>query len=153
MKTIILMTAMFLTVAFANPAAAGRTFYYGYILADETARPAGDKLIVDGKGEGISSLGRFTLTYQLLLDFVANRATGKQQLTFQNGDVLNTDTRAIGEFPFHNIGVWKEVVSIRSDQSGTGRFAGVVGEFSIDRAVDLSTGKTFGTFKGDFVKP
>ena len=153
MKTIILMTAVFLSLASAHPAAAGRIFYYGYILADETAVPMGDKLIVYGNGEGISSLGRFTFTYRVELDFVTNRATGTQQLTFQNGDVLNTDTRGIGEPPFHNNAVVKELASIRSDRSGTGRFAGVVGEFSIERTVDLATGKTFGTFKGDLVKP
>ncbi len=153
MKTIILMTAMFLALAFAHPAAAGRIFYYGYILADETGQFVGDKIIVNGTGEGTSSLGRFTVTYRAELDFVTNRSTGTQQLTFQNGDVLNTDTRGIGQPPFHNMAVVNELASIRSDRSGTGRFAGVVGEFSIDRTVDLATGKTFGTFKGDLVKP
>ena len=58
MKTIILMTMMLLTVAFARLASAQElTIFNGYTVAVETAQIVGDELLIDGSGNGNSTLG------------------------------------------------------------------------------------------------
>ena len=64
MKQFILATVMLLTVAFARPAGADvTTLFSGYIVWTETAQVVDDKLLIDGSGDGNSTLGTFTYTF------------------------------------------------------------------------------------------
>ncbi len=58
------MTAMFLTVAFARPAAAEDklVLFSGFLAAVETVQFVGDQIIEDGSGSGYSTLGSYRCT-------------------------------------------------------------------------------------------
>jgi hypothetical protein len=151
MKTISLVAAMFLTVAFARPAAADKlTLFQGYIVADETAQFVGDKIIVDGNGSGNSTLGKFTIIYHFKVNPTTGRGNGSSHLTFANGDTWTTNSVGLGD----NTGVdaVASITELHFVTQATGRFADAVGDFRLERMLDQATGKTSGSFKGEFLK-
>ncbi len=148
MKTIILVTAMFLTVVFARPVSAQLTLFDGYTTAVETAQFIGDKVVIDGNGSGNSTLGTFSFTYHVELDPVFGRGVEKMQFTFDNGDTWCSNGLGLGES--EGLGALSRVTELGFIRKATGRFAGVPGNFVIERIVDQATGITSGAFHGQF---
>jgi hypothetical protein len=151
MKTIILVTAMFLTAAFAGPVAADKlTLFSGYIVWVETAQFVDDKLLIDGSGDGNSTLGTFTYTFHFDVNLVTGVGIGTAQLTFANGDTWSTTSRAKGDDT--GVGAVVEVNELHRVKTATGQFAGQIGDFSIHRMVDNRTGNSRASFHGEFLK-
>jgi FlaG/FlaF family flagellin (archaellin) len=147
MKTITLMTAMFLTVAFAVPLAATTPANVrGYILATETSHPVGTTLLVDGSGSGSYTFGAFAVTYHARVDLTTGSARGSAQFTSPEGDTLSATF--FGKAA--DTGIVREVyiTELYTVTGGTGVFAGATGNFTVERLLDQAAGKTSGWFNG-----
>jgi hypothetical protein len=148
MRTIILVTAMFLTAAFAQPAPAAKlTLFSGYIVWTESAQFVDGKVLIDGSGDGNSTLGKFTYTFHFDVNAVTGLGRGTAQLTFANGDTWSTASHAFGIFT--GLGDVAEVNELHHVKTATGHFAGQVGDFVINRMVDNVTGNSRASFHGE----
>lgn len=152
MKTIILMTAMFLTVAFAGSVAAADklVLFNGFYTVVETSQLVDDKVIIDGTGHGNSSLGKFQITYHDEIDTMTGKGEGSSKLTFHNGDTFCASTVETNDIT--GVDAINVVTKLHFQTSGTGRFASGLGDFSAEHMVDIATGETFASFKGEFLK-
>lgn len=151
MKKIILMTAMFLTMAFGRLATADvLTLFSGYIVWAETAQVVGDKVLIDGSGDGNSTLGTFTYTFHFDVNLVTGVGIGTARLIFANGDTWSTTSRAKGDET--GVGAVVEVNELHRVKTATGRFAGQAGDFIINRMVDNVTGNSRASFHGEFLR-
>jgi hypothetical protein len=139
---------MFLTAVLARPAAADKlTLFSGYIVWTESAQFVGDKILIDGSGDGNSTLGKFTYTFHFDVNPTTGIGKGTAQLTFANGDTWSTTSYAIGNFT--GLGDVAEVTEIHRVKTATGHFAGRVGDFIINRMVDNVTGNSRASFHGE----
>jgi hypothetical protein len=153
MKTISLLAAMFVAVAFASPAvAAEQVPFKGSLAAVETDVVQGGTLIVDGSGVGnATELGRYTMTFHVEVDLGTLIGVGTLTFVAVNGDTLSASFIGQGTpTPDPNIFILEEVATITG---GTGRFAGATGGFTIERVIDLSTGISSGSFTGTISGP
>lgn len=151
MKTIILMAAIFLTAAVARPVIADDlTLFDGYLSGTETAQFIDGKLIVDGSGTGTSTLGTFTYTYHFNVDPVIGKGVGTSKFTFANGDTWSNSLIGGGEFT--GLAAISRVTELGFVKKATGQFAGVPGNFIIERYTDQAAGTTSGAFHGQFLK-
>jgi hypothetical protein len=101
---------------------------------------------------GIATLvGRFSFTYQITVNLADGTGTGSAQLTASNGDSIYTTIAGSSE-PSGTPGVNK-ITEINTITGGTGRFAGAVGSFTVERLVSLATGFTSGSFHGTMTSP
>jgi hypothetical protein len=159
MKTISLIAAMFLTAAFAGPAAeAGRIPFNGTIEASEINQFFGDPpfgFIVNAGGTATTTqLGQFTVAYSfvvLFIETVPNTAPGASCYiaAAANGDTIQTVST--GE-PFNTPD--PDVISIVETHTitgGSGRYAGAKGSFTLNRSLNLVTGATTGSFNGTII--
>jgi len=154
MKIIILITAVFLTMAFGHPATAGRlTFFDGYLIGTEVGVPQGDVIVVDGSGTGYSSLGSFSWTKHSEVSPVTGKGTGTFQIVFPNGDTWDSEGREQGDLPglSKKLIVISLVTEIQTITNATGRFANQPGDFTLQGMVDTSTSKYFGSIRGQFL--
>ena len=153
MKTVLYlqMTAVLLTVALAGPAAAGKPVpFHGSIQGIEIADVQFPRLFVDGSGSGRAThLGRFTVTYEVVVDLLAHETFGSYLFTAANGDSLATDITGLGT-PTENPDV-RSIVEVHTITGGTGRFAGATGSFIKTSLLNLVTGVTSGSFSGTIV--
>ena len=153
MKTVLYlqMTAVLLTVALAGPAAVGKPVpFHGSIQGLEIADVQFPRLFVDGSGSGRAThLGRFTVTYEVVVDFLTHETFGSYLFTAANGDSLATDITGLGT-PTENPDV-VSVVEVHTITGGTGRFAGATGNFIRTYSLNLVTGVTSGSFDGTIV--
>ena len=148
---------MLLTVAFARLASAQElTIFNGYTVAVETARVVGDKLLIDGSGNGNSTLGTFTFTYHFELSLLSKpgdgRGKGTAQLAFANGDTWCSKINALGiDTGVGGFGNGAYVTELHNVTKATGQFAGAVVQFTLERTVELATGNTSGSIRGNIV--
>jgi len=146
------IAALILTAGLAVPAAAQKQVpFNGAMQGREIDTPQGGPppttLLVDGSTRGIATLvGRFSFTYQLTVTLANGTATGSAQLIAVNGDSIFTTIVGQGQ-PTDTPGV-DQIVEINTITGGTGRFAGAVGSFTVERLVSLATGFTSGSFHG-----
>ena len=151
------IAALILTAGLAVPAAAQKKVpFNGAMQGREIDTPQGGPppttLSVDGRTQGIATLvGRFSFTYQLTVTLANGTATGSAQLIAVNGDSIFTTIVGQGQ-PTDTPGV-DQIVEINTITGGTGRFAGAVGSFTVERLVNLSTGFTSGSFHGTITSP
>ena len=151
MKTFILMTALALTLAFIRPAKADvLTLFSGFVVWTETAQFIDDHIVIDGSGDGNSTLGTFTYTFHAEVDPVTGQGKERAQVTFANGDTWKTT--GIGQGDNTGVGAVAHVTDIHQVKMATGQFAGQVGDFTVDRLVDLVTGNSRGSIHGEFIK-
>lgn len=148
------MAAMLVTLALAGPAAAKKQVpFQGSIQGveiDVVQPPA--TLSVDGSGAGIATqLGRFTVTYEVMVDLSDGSGVGSLQFIAANGDSIFTELLGQGT-PTGTPGI-SHIVEFNTITGGTGRFAGATGSFTMDRLVDLTTGFTSGSFNGTITSP
>jgi hypothetical protein len=160
-KRISLMTAIFLTVALVSSAVeAGVIRISGTIAGSESDAPfpnPAEGFYVNGSVTSTDTqLGPFTLFYTVPVDFaffgtppgntgatrlvVGDPANGDSILTWTLGN--NPGLCANGDF---------HVVSIETVIGGTGRYAGAIGSFTMDRCLNLATHETSGTISGTIV--
>ena len=154
MKTIILMTAMFLALAFAHPAAADKlVLFQGFYSAVDTVQPGPDgTLIVDGSGHGFSTLGKFEITFHFTVNLTTGKEKGTSHLTFKNGDTFDAELVGVGDIA--NVDAIQVVSEIHFQKSGTGRFASGIGDFTAEAMVDVAPANptVFASFRGEFLK-
>jgi hypothetical protein len=145
------MTAMFLTVALAGPAAAEKPVpFKGSVQAVETSDVQLPTLFVDAIGTGNAThLGRFALTYQVEVDIPTAAAIGSAHFIAANGDSVFTEFIGQGN-PTADPNV-SFIVEMDTITGGTGRFAGATGSFTVQRLLNLVTGITSGSFDGTIV--
>src|ERR1043166_2716980 len=86
------MTALFLTAAFAGPAAAGKALpFNGTFQAVEVYELESSTLFVHSSGVGNAShLGRFTLIHNFEVNLLTFIAVGAAQLTSADGSTILT---------------------------------------------------------------
>ena len=151
MKVIILITATFLMTAFGRPATADvLTLFSGYFVETSTARVVGDKIIIDGSGDGNSTLGTFTWTFHAEVDPATGIGKEKAKLTFANGDTWTTIGTGLGDIT--GVGAIAEVTELHRIKAATGQFAGQGGDLTIKRMIDEATGDSRCSFHGEFLK-
>jgi hypothetical protein len=144
------MTAMFLTVALAGPAAAEQQVpFKGSVQAVESYDIQFPTMFVDTTGSGEAThLGRFTVTWEFTVNLLNGAGIGSAHFIAANGDSVFTASLGQGD-PTETPGV-NRVVETHTITGGTGRFAGATGSFILERLVD-TTGITAGSFSGTIV--
>ncbi len=150
------ITAVFLTLALAAPAAATpgpdqQLPFKGtlQVLADfDVQFPT---LFVDATGSGTAThLGRFTATFQEEANLVTGQGIGSGHFIAANGDSVFTEF--IGQVsPTEDPDV-ALVVSTHTITGGTGRFEGASGSFTGHLLVNLVTGIGESSFDGTILK-
>ena len=157
-KTISLMTAIFLTVALVSSAVeAGRIRINGTIAGSESYAPFPDPaegFYVNGSVTSTDTqLGPFTEFYTAPVAFAfPGEDTGASRLIV--GDAANGDsilTCLIGNNPDLCANGDLHIVELATIMGGTGRYAGARGSFTVDRCVNFATGDTSGTISGTIV--
>ena len=152
-----LIAALILTAALAVPALAQKQVpFKGAMQGREIDTPQGGPppttLLVDGRTRGIATLvGQFSFTYQLTVTLANGTATGSGHLIAANGDSI--DTTIVGQGEPTDIPGVNRIVEINTITGGTGRFAGAVGSFTVERLLTVATGFTSGSFHGTMTSP
>lgn len=158
MKTSFLpMATIFFTIALAGPVAADQHIpFSGSLCGQETDVPHGSPpavLLADGSVKGVATrLGVFTLTYKVTVKLADGSGTGAGQLIAANGDSISATTVGQGN-PVPDTPGLNRIVEIYTITSGTGRFMGAKGSFTVVRLVDLPGGSTAGSVHGIITVP
>ena len=154
MKTTIylLMAAMLLTAALAVPAAAQHPIpFKGSLQGQEADTGEFPIITANGSTTGIATVvGKFSFTYQLTINLLTAMATGSGHLIAANGDSIDTTITGSADLTTPGFAIITEIQTITS---GTGRFAGAQGSFSVERVVNQATGFTSGSFHGTITSP
>jgi hypothetical protein len=155
------MIALFLTASLVGPAAslassaapAKQVPFKGSLQALETYDVQFPTLFVDGSGTGHAThLGRFTYTFEFVVDLLTGIGVGSAEFTAANGDSFSTEVTGLG-VPAETPGV-NHVVEEHTIVGGTGRFAGASGSFTLDRlltAIPPNINVSVGTVDGTIV--
>jgi hypothetical protein len=158
-----LMTAIFLSVALVSSAVgAGVIPISGTIAGSESDAPfpnPAEGFYVNGSVTSTDTqLGPFTLFYTVPVDFAflgtTPGDTGGTRLIVgdaANGDSILTWTLGNGGPPDSCANGDLHIVSRETIVGGTGRYAGAIGSFTMDRCVNLVTGETSGSISGTIV--
>jgi hypothetical protein len=147
----ILALSITLAPAFAAPEAKAKEWLLkGSLQANETDTLEFPTLSVNGTGSGhTTNLGRFTITYQAIVDIRTRAGVGSVQLVAANGDsLLATGTGQAT--PTGTPGV-VQIEEQYTMTGGTGRFAAASGSFTVNRELNQTTGMTSGTIAGEIV--
>src|SRR5262252_4328075 len=157
-KKISLMTAIFLTVALVSSAVeAGVIRINGTIAGSESEVPFLDPaegFYVNGSVTSTDTeLGPFTQFYSDPLVFafldMPPESVGASRLIV--GDAANGDSIvacSIGNNPGSCANGDVHLVETETIIGGTGRYAGAIGSFTLDRCLNAVTGETSGTISG-----
>lgn len=96
-----------------------------------------------------TQLGRFNLIIEATVNFGSIPPIGIGTYTFlaANGDVLVADFSGYSELVEPGLVLIVES-GIIDPNSSTGRFAGTIGSFTVERLFDMTNGNTFGSFEG-----
>ena len=156
------IAAVFLTVAFAAPAAAHRLVYSsfrGAMQGTEIDMPQGSPtpttLAATGHLPGIATVfGQFSFNYQLTVTLATATATGTATLMTTDGDsIYTTIAGSLETTTTAGISIITEFDKITG---GRGRFTGAEGFFIVERLVNSlppGTGLTSGSFHGTIALP
>jgi hypothetical protein len=111
-----------------------------------------DRIEMTGAG---TQLGEFELVIEATVDFgnPPPIAVGTATFTAANGDTLVADLIGSSVPVVPGVVVLITEYVVIDPDSGTGRFAGATGSFTIERLVDLTTGETIGSFNGTISTP
>lgn len=155
MKTILLLTATLLTLAFARPTASGQNLilFSGFVTATETAHVIGAKVIVDGSGSGYSTLGAFSATHHYEVSLVTGQFKGTSEFAFEAGDSFTTTD--IGLSDLTGAGNFAIETALQRFKTGTGRFASNQGDLTLERYVHtgVEADESIASFKGEYLEP
>ena len=145
------MAAMILTAALAVPAAAqNQVPFKGTFQGNDTVAPP--TITTSGTGTG-TLVGQLSLTEVVTLTSL----TGAGHWVAANGDTIETTFVASPDFSTHALG-YITVTEIHTITSGTGRFTGAQGSFTLERTHIVATSAdgthvTFGSFHGTITSP
>lgn len=145
------MAAMILTAALAVPAAAqNQVPFKGTFQGNDTVAPP--TITTSGTGTG-TLVGQLSLTEVVSLKLL----TGAGHWVAANGDTIETTFVASPDFSTHALG-YITVTEIHTITSGTGRFTGAQGSFTLERTHIVApsadgTHVTFGSFHGTITSP
>ena len=138
------MAALFLTIALPNGMAA-ETPFKGSFQAVETHAVQFPILTVAGIGTGnATQLGKFTITYDAVVNLVTHVGIGTVEFIAANGDRVFADI--LGQSTPTGTPNVVSIVEILTITGGTGRFAGASGTLISERLLDQVTGDTSGSF-------
>jgi len=99
-------------------------------------------VVMQGTGTG-TLVGRFEIALPHTVNFATASASGIATIIAADG------SRIVASFTGHaQVGPITAIVEQATVTSGTGRFAGASGSFTIHRTFDPATGVTAGTFEG-----
>ena len=146
-----LAVAAFFTITFIDSSRADTAVpFRGEIRGVEIATVEFPLLFVDATATGNAShLGRFGMTYEVIVDFLADETRGSAVFTAANGDQLFTDL--VGHGTENGDNTVATIVEIHTITGGTGRFADATGSFIRTYSLDLVTNVTAGSFDGTLV--
>jgi hypothetical protein len=116
----------------------------GDLQATETVTGTRHHLVGDGHG---TQIGGFTYTADITVDDETGDGAGTAAWTAANGDQIFANTTGgilVADFPNGRITIGEAQVIT----GGTGRFSGASGAIHIERALDLESGVTAGSFSG-----
>lgn len=125
----------------------------GSIEALETYQVNGPTMSVTASGSGEAThLGHYTVTYEVEVDLPTGTGTGlSAHYVASNGDSLFA--KGSGQAtPTDDPSVFV-VVETYTITGGTGRLAGATGSFTEERRVNIETGVTSGTIRGNIILP
>jgi hypothetical protein len=124
--------------------------FKGVLVASESGEVAFPTLFVEGSGSGTAThLGRFTMTYDFVVDLATLTGNGPARFVAANGDRIFAEV--VGQAtPTED----PDVLSIVEEYTiidGTGRFAGASGGFILHRLLFEET-FSIGSFEGNIAK-
>lgn len=160
-KIILSIAAMFLTMAFASPAAAHKLISFrGGMQGTEIDIPQGGPppttLAATGNCPGLATLfGQFSFNYQLTVTLSTATAEGTGTLVTTKGDSIYT--KIVGSLETTSTPGISIITEIDTITGGTGRFADAKGFFTVERLANPlpppGTGLTSGSFHGTILIP
>ena len=104
--------------------------------------------MVNGTGSGNAThLGLFTIEYEVTVNLATGAGPAAAQFVSANGDSLFCE--GFGQGTDSGTPGVAMIVESYTITGGTGRFAGATGTFTVERVVELATGVTSGTFRGN----
>ena len=149
------MAALILTAALAAPAAAQQQVpFKGAMQGNDidTPGPSTGTVVVTTSGTGVAThLGQFSFTQQNTVNLMASTSAGSAHWVAANGDSIDTTLTGSGE-PTPTPGVIS-ITEIHTITGGTGRFAGALGSFTVERLASRVTFLTSGSFHGNITSP
>lgn len=129
---------------------AEQAVFTGTVEAQETYVITAPTMLVDTTGSGESAeLGQFTVTWEFTVNLDTGAGVGSAHFIAANGDRL--DTTSLGQGNPSKIADVNRVVEQHTITGGTGRYAGAMGSFMLQRLVSTITGVTSGSFEGIIV--
>jgi hypothetical protein len=148
-----LATALTLLVAVSAPVAASDEVTFKGRLAGTVIvtplEPPMASVLIDASGTA-SGLGSFSVQVPHLVNQATRIGAGSYIFTAANGDTLTAEFSGEATLVAPGILSVHETATI---SGGTGRFAGAIGSFTVDRTFYLSTGETVGSFAGTISPP
>jgi hypothetical protein len=152
----LLLPLLLASTTFAAPAAVEKQLLLkGSLQAVEAYTLDFPTLYVDASGSGkATQLGLYTISYQAtvhLLPDGTGTASVSAQLVAANGDSLFAE--GSGQATLTATPNVDRIVEQYTITGGTGRFVGASGSFTVERLVNLATGVTSGTIRGNIVIP
>lgn len=153
--TTLLLVLVLTSTTFAASAAERELLLQGSLQAAETYELVFPQLFVDASGSGNATLlGRYTVSYEAVVNIQPDGtglASPTAHFVAANGDSLFAEGTGVGtSTDMPNI---SQIVEVYTITSGTGRFEGATGRFTVNRLVNLVTGATSGTISGNIVLP
>ncbi len=137
-----------------SPVKAGkRVPFRGSLEGVVTRTPLSPPLVsalVEGTGQA-AHLGRYTFTFQNVVNTSTMRGTGTYTFTAANGDTLTADVTGTA-VPSETPGVLY-IVETATITGGTGRFADATGSFVVSRLFNTITRVTTGSIEGTISPP
>jgi hypothetical protein len=118
--------------------------FRGSLTTEADLVPPNPNAVLSGVGH-VTHLGQMTVAMTAIVDFATSTATGSFKFTAANGDELSGTFIGIeGIFVGENVARITEVATVTS---GTGRFQGASGTFTIVRfdTINFATGHSTGT--------
>jgi len=107
--------------------------------------------VVATAGTGLAThLGRVSFTQQTTVDLTVGTDTGSTNWIAANGDSI--DTTFVGSGEPTDSGLIR-ITEVHTIIAGTGRFAGVLGSFTVERLADPVAFVTSGSFHGTTTPP
>ena len=147
----LLLLIILASTTFAAPAATEKLLT-GSFEATETHEIGQGIMFVDATGVGNAThLGLFTYELQAAVSLPGLSATASAALIAANGDMIFGEGVGQGT-PTSTPGLIS-IVETYTITGGTGRFAGAIGSFTVERLLDRATLASSGTLSGNIVLP
>ena len=150
---VLLLLVVLANTTFAAPATGERQLTLkGSLEATETQQAVFPTLFVSLTGSGNATLlGSFTITSQAQVNIPTLASSTSATVVAADGSSLFAEGSGQGT-PTSTPGI-VSIVEIYTITSGTGRFAGATGTFTVERLLNRETRASSGTITGNIVVP